>query len=112
MSETVKVILGKSKSVKGIEFPIYLMTVFAESTLMTRFIVRDEKLVADRIVCRFDEGGILTDATIGVQSYEKIEDTWDLSGWSEYAFNSGLATKQDWEGMRSLARIMYENTKV
>lgn len=105
-----KVILGKSRIEKKIKLPVYMVTNHETCSIMTRFSIRDGIFVSDKIVCRYRDDDSVEEIAIGRTLYEKIDDAWDLSGWSEYTFDSGLAKKNDWDIMRKLAKLAYVET--
>lgn len=107
----IKVILGKSGIEKKIKLPLYTVWEYPDSTLMSRFSIRNGSLYQDRIVIKFTDDLDVEQVTIGKNLYEKDGDAWDLSGWSEYSFDPKfLASKDDWRRMRLLVKIAFQET--
>lgn len=110
----IQVIFGKGKITKGITLPIYTEYDMGISWIVTRFSLQGGKLVEDRIVVKYDEHGDIEHMKVGQSTYSKIastEDIWDMSGWSEYSFQSNVVGEDRWKRMRKLLKKAYKATK-
>lgn len=106
----MRVILGRTKLIKEIEFPIYQS---AYDDVVSRFKLNKDgtALVHTTVAVKTEEDGIIR-ASVAKQQYPLTAegDALDMTGWSEYTFDveDYKTTKREWKYIRAKARKFFK----